>query len=461
MSAYEKATASNRKPCKRSERFSCLQRQLPGACTMISSTPAPLSLWDATAEESDYQNSFSADDATIIDVAIAGGGFTGLSTALHCAEKGLGVRVIEARQIGYGGSGRNCGLVNAALWLPPQDVRTQLGQTYGPRFISEFGKGPATVFSLIEKHQMRCEATHTGTIHAAHAASGYKELQGRAAEWERLGEPVELLDRSAVSDLIGSDAFHGGLLDHRAGTINPMAYCRGLARAAKGAGATISTGVKVTALKKDNQHWVVETDQGIVRAKSVVLGTNAYTDDLWPDLKKIFTIIHYFQLATRPLGADAAHILPERQGLWDTGRIMFNIRRDSYNRLLVGSMGKVIGGTDSGLSQRWAKKQISRIFPTLGPVEFEEAWHGQIAMTPDHLPRIYELDQNLYTPIGYNGRGITTGTVFGRAMAELLTGMDRANLPLPITDMQTVPSAPIFSRLYQAAFTANQIIKSI
>jgi len=81
-------------------------------------------------------------------------------------------------------------------------------------------------------------------------------------------------------------------------------------------------------------------------------------------------------------------------------------------------------------------------------------------MTPDHLPRIYELDQNLYTSIGYNGRGITTGTVFGRAMAELLTGMDRADLPLPITEMQTVPSAPVYSRLYQAAFTANQVVKS-
>jgi glycine/D-amino acid oxidase-like deaminating enzyme len=427
--------------------------------THEAKTASPISLWDSTAEEKNYQNTF-ASSSDVVDVAIVGGGFTGLSTALHCAEKGLSTQVLEAKQIGYGGSGRNCGLVNAALWLPPQDVRTQLGQTYGPRFITEFGKGPETVFSLIEKHQMRCETTRTGTIHAAHAPSGYRELQGRAAEWERLGEPVELLDKNAVAELIGTDHFHGGLLDHRAGTINPMAYCRGLARAATGAGASISTGVRATNLTKDNSGWVVETDKGEVKAKTVVLGTNAYTDELWPDLKKIFTIIHYFQLATKPLGKEAAHILPQRQGLWDTGKIMFNIRRDSFDRLLVGSMGKVIGSHNNGLSKRWAEKQIKRIFPTIGPVEFEEAWHGQIAMTPDHLPRIYELDQNLYTSIGYNGRGITTGTVFGRAMAELLTGMDRADLPLPITEMQTVPSAPVYSRLYQAAFTANQVVKS-
>lgn len=196
-------------------------------------------------------------------------------------------------------------------------------------------------------------------------------------------------------------------------------------------------------------------------AKSVVLGTNAYTDGLWPGLRKIFTPIHYFQLASKPLGEDAAHILPGRQGLWDTGKIMFNIRRDSFNRLLVGSMGKVIGSHAKGLSQRWAHKQIKRIFPELDKLEFEEAWHGRIAMTPDHLPRIYELDENLFTPIGYNGRGITTGTIFGKAMAGLLIGMDKKDLPLPVTALKTVPSAPFMSRLYQTGFNANQLLKSL
>ena len=419
----------------------------------------PISLWNTSAEEKDVNNGFA--DAAQVDVAIVGGGFTGLSSALHCAEHGLSAHVLEAEQIGYGGSGRNCGLVNAALWLPPQDVRKQLGEIYGPRFIEQFGKGPELVFSLIEKHQMRCEATRTGTIHAAHSGAGYRELQARAAEWKRLGEPVDLIEKEEVSALIGTDVFQGGLLDHRAGTINPMGYCRGLARAALGAGATISTGVRVTELTKSNNEWFLRTDAGEVRSKAVILGTNAYTDDLWPNLKKVFTMIHYFQLATKPLGKEAAHILPGKQGIWDTGQIMFNYRRDAFDRLLIGSMGTIVGDTSQGLSQRWARKQIKRLFPDLGGVEFEQAWHGQIAMTPDHLPRIYELDENLYTPIGYNGRGITTGTVFGKAMAELLTGAPRTDLPLPITSLTTVPSAPFYKRLYQSAFTLNQMIKSI
>jgi len=418
-----------------------------------------ISLWDLSAEEKDYAGAGINENK--VDVLIVGAGFTGLSTALHCAEKGLSAQVVEAKQIGFGGSGRNVGLVNAAMWLPPQKVREQLGETYGPRFIKQFGQGPATVFSLIEKHQMRCETTQTGTIHAAHAPSGLKDLEGRAEEWKRLGEPVELLDRQTVAGLIGTDVFHGGLLDHRAGTINPMAYCRGLARAARGAGATISTGVRVTRLQRDRNEWIVETDQGTIKANAVVLGTNAYTDELWPNLKRVFTIIHYFQLATTKLDASADHILPGKQGLWDTGNIMFSVRRDAYDRLLVGSMGKVLGNINKGLSQRWAKTQIKRIFPTLGPMTFEEAWHGQIAMTPDHLPRIYELEDNLFTAIGYNGRGITTGTLFGKALAELLTGMSKADLPLPITELSTVPTAPVMSRLYQTGFNANQLIKSI
>ncbi|GAW36762.1 gamma-glutamylputrescine oxidoreductase [Roseovarius sp. A-2] len=418
-----------------------------------------ISLWDASAQESDYTAPLDSEEQ--VDVAIVGAGFTGLSTALHCAEKGLSAHVIEAEQIGYGGSGRNVGLVNAALWLPPQKVKESLGPTYGPRFIKKFGKGPEYVFSLIEKHQIRCEVTRTGTIHAAHGPSGYADLQERHNEWQRLGEPVDLLGRDEVSEMIGTRHFHGGLVDRRCGTINPMGYCRGLARAALGAGAKISTGVRATRLRRDDDLWRVETDSGTLTAKAVILGTNAYTDALWPGLNRTFTMIHYFQLATKPLGPEADYILPGKQGLWDTGQIMFNIRRDAFDRLLIGSMGKVVGTKDNGLSHRWAKKQIARIFPKLGPVEFDEAWTGQIAMTPDHLPRIHQLEANLFTPIGYNGRGITTGTIFGEAMAGLLTGLDPADLPLPMTDLATVPSAPIMSRLYQSAFTAKQIFKAI
>ncbi len=423
-------------------------------------TRAPISLWDVSAVEPDTSTAFEP-SATTVDVAIVGGGFTGLSTALYAAQAGLSAHVLEANQIGYGGSGRNVGLVNAGVWHPPAKVRDALGDTYGPRFLKTFGDGPRLVFDLVEKHQIRCEATKTGTIHAAHAPAGYVDLKDRHAEWSRMGEPVELLSRAEAAERIGTKAFFGGLLDHRAGTINPMGYCRGLARAATAAGARVATGVRVTALRRAGEVWEVETDQGALTARNVVLGTNAYTDALWPGLSRVFTRIHYFQLSTPPLGDAAAHILPGRQGVWDTGPIMFSLRRDAEGRLIIGSMGTVIGSKAAGLSERWARKQIRRLFPELGTVSFEEAWHGQIAMTPDHLPRICILDDGLYTAIGYNGRGITTGTIFGKAMAGLMSGGDPADLPLPVAALAQVRRAPVMARVYQAAFTANQFLKSL
>jgi glycine/D-amino acid oxidase-like deaminating enzyme len=317
------------------------------------------------------------------------------------------------------------------------------------------------VFDLIEKYQMRCEAVRAGTIHAAHAPSGMRDLKARWTDWQAMGEPVELLTRDEAARMIGTDAFHGGLWDHRAGTVNPMGYCRGLARAAVAAGARIATGVRVTGLHKDEGGWRVTTERGEVQARAVVLGTNAYTDALWPGLQKSFTTIHFFQLATEPLGERVAGILPGGQGLWDTGTIMFSLRRDAQSRLIIGSMGRMIGTADQGLSRRWAARKLARMFPDLGAVTFTEAWHGQIAMTPDHLPRIHRLDDGLYTPIGYNGRGITTGTIFGQGLAGLLTGTAPEDLPLPVTHVAHDRWAPVMTRVYDMAFTANQAVKGV
>ena len=419
----------------------------------------PVSIWNTTAVETEPSQNSAVEGQ--VDVAIVGGGFTGLSTALHCVEKGLSCHVLEASQIGFGGSGRNVGLVNAAAWLPPQDVRKILGEDDGDRFISHFSRAPDYVFSLIEKYQIQCNATQTGTFHAADGPVGFADLVSRKAEWDRLGEPVDLLSRDEAESYIGSSAFYGALLDRRAGTINPMGYCRGLARVAIAAGALISIGARAKKLQQETGLWRVITNKGTLMARNVVLGTNAYTDDLWPGLKYSFTKINYFQLATSPLGDRIKHILPQQQGLWDTGKIMFSLRRDDSERLIIGSMGNVMGNQSGGVSHRWAQKKLAHLFPKLGWVDFDEAWQGQIAMTPDHLPHIHKLADNLYSPIGYNGRGITTGTVFGQALADLLAGDSEKKLPVPLLTMRRVGSAPVMSCFYKTAFAANQIIKSL
>ena len=418
----------------------------------------PMSLWDDTSTETVRTRNDGVKDT--VDVVIVGAGFTGLSAAIHCTENGMSCHVIEAEHVGYGGSGRNTGLVNAAAWLPPQDVIKQLGAKAGKKFVDIFSDAPSFVFGLIKKYNIECEVTNTGTIHAAHGKLGFVDLQYRKSEWDRLGAPVDLLSADETAELTGTRRFYGALVDKRAGTINPMGYCRGLARAALQNGAKLTTNCRVHNVIKENDGWHIITSNGDLKAKYVILGTNAYTDKLWPGLSQTFTRINYFNCATVPLGERIKYILPQRQGLWDTGKIMFSLRRDKYDRLIIGSMGRIHGNRKSGITKRWASAQLKRLFPDLGPVEFENIWYGEIAMTPTHLPGVHQLDRNLYTSIGYNGRGITTGTIFGKALADMISSSSPDGLPLPITQMAKVSTGPFMSTVYKSIFSANQILRS-
>ncbi|MEC3860593.1 FAD-binding oxidoreductase [Mesobacterium sp. TK19101] len=389
-----------------------------------------------------------------VDVAVIGAGYTGLSTALHAADAGLDVAVIEAREPGFGGSGRNVGLLNAGLWLPPDEAVRRLGPDRS-RLIGELSEAPAYVMDLIERHQIRCDLTRTGTIHAAHSPAGMKDLADRHRQWQARGAPVTLLDRDAAAEMIGSTRFYGGLVDARAGTINPMGYARGLARAARAAGARLVTGCAVTRLEERNG-WALTTAQGTVRARRVVLAANAYNLDLWPGLRNTFSAIDLFQIGTEPLGDRIARILPGGQGLWDTAPIMTYVRRDGRGGLVVGSMGR-----DGALARRWAAKRLQKLFPDLGPVGFRHGWHGRVAFTPDHLPMIYRLADRVFAPMAYNGRGIAPGTWFGKAMSAYLVSGDARALPLPLSAPVPVSARRLREAGYALAFTAYQAMGAV
>ena len=417
-----------------------------------------ISLWDhSAAERAEYP---ALEQDAVADVAIIGGGYTGSSAALHLAQRGIDCIVLEAEKIGFGGSGRNGGLVNAGLWLPPQDITAKLGEEAGAKLVKELSEAPELVFSLIETHQIQCEAVRRGTLHAAKSASGAADLARRADGWARLGAPVELLDAEETTKRVGTDVYHGALLDHRAGSINPMGYARGLARAAANAGARVHTGTRVRALERQGNTWRIDAGQASVSAPTVLMATNAYTDHLWPGFSKAFSPIHYFQVATKPLGPAGDAILPGREPLWDTGTIMTSVRRDAFGRLIVGSMGQLFG-KDAALSKRWALKTIRRLFPALGEVEPETWWHGQIAMTADHLPRLFRLAPGLYAPTGYNGRGIAPGTAIGRALAHHLAGAPDEDLPLEITEFSAEPFREPRRIAFELAFKAYRLMVSV
>jgi glycine/D-amino acid oxidase-like deaminating enzyme len=383
-------------------------------------------------------------------VAIIGCGYTGLSAALHCAEAGARVIALEAVEIGFGGAGRNVGLVNAGMWLAPDELVKRLGAGYGERLLKLLGDGPSEVEALIGKHAIDCEFVRNGTLHCATGQTGLAKIEERCAQWEARGAPVKVLSREETARRIGVDIYAGSLLDLRAGTIQPLAYARGLARAALAAGALIHTRSPVRLAERAGEGWRLKTDGGTVTADWIVVATDAYADGApWPQGKREQIRVPYFNFATRPLAPElAASILPAREGCWDTRLVMNSFRFDQAGRLLFGSIGALrVGGLE--VHGAWARRALKKTFPQVGAVEFEAQWYGMMGMTSNALPRFHRLAENVVSFSGYNGRGIGTGTVFGRLLADHVLGkLSETDLPLPVTD----PDAPALPALREAYY---------
>ncbi|PZQ48374.1 MAG: FAD-dependent oxidoreductase [Rhodovulum sulfidophilum] len=398
---------------------------------------APLShgLWALTAPPAPATPPLAGPAETA--VAIIGAGYTGLSAALHLAEAGIAATVLEAEEVGFGGAGRNVGLVNAGMWVRPDDLAATLGADHGARLICFLGGAPRAVFALVDRHGIACEARPAGTLHCAAGAAGRAEIETRAQQWQARGAPVELLSAAETRARIGGGAYAGALLDHRAGTIQPLAFARGLAAAAMRAGAAVHTGSPVTAAVRDGRNsdggdWRLATPGGVLRAKWVIVATDAYTREVWPALRRGQVHLPYFNLATEP-APESAGILPGGEGCWDTRQVLTSIRTDAAGRLILGSVGR-LGAVDRPIHEAWARRTLARLFPALGEVAFESAWFGQIGMTATHLPAFHQLDARVVAVAGYNGRGIAPGVAFGRALAEHAMGERPAEaMPLPVS----------------------------
>lgn len=401
----------------------------------MKNDPLSHGLWEASAPSP--PGTLPLTGTVKCDVAIVGAGYTGLSAALHLAEGGASVAVIEAVDIGYGGSGRNVGLVNAGMWVMPEELTKELGQPYGRRLLELLGEAPSLVFDIVRRHNIACEAVRNGTLHCAVGAAGLKEITERARQWQVLGAPVHVLDMRETARKVGTSAYRGALLDTRAGTIQPLAYVRGLAHAALQAGANIYSNSPVAKLEDTGSRWRLHTRSGgEVETNWVIVATNAYSDidGLWMNIRRELVHLPYFNMATPPL--DCAHrqaILPERQAAWDTRQVLSSFRFDQAGRLVFGSVG-ALRGAGLNIHRDWGRRALRHLFPQLADMDFEYEWYGSIGMTANALPRFHRLGRNTISFSGYNGRGIAPGTAFGREMARLVLGeLREEDLPLPVS----------------------------
>jgi glycine/D-amino acid oxidase-like deaminating enzyme len=413
--------------------------------------PLPPSLWAATAEPA--VDTPPLDTSVKTDVLIVGAGYTGLSCALHLAGHGLKVCVIDANEPGWGASGRNGGQVIPGLKYDPDELIRRYGSRDGEALAQIAGSAADTVFDLIERHHIQCDATRNGWIQPTHSDKLLGTLHARARQWEARGAPVELLDRSQVAKRLGTETFVGGWIDKRAGSVQPLSYARGLARAAKAAGVAIHGGTRAIALERSSDGWRVRCAGGVViDAKQVLLATNGYTDALWPGLAQSVIAANSFIVATRPLPDDiAATVLPGREVASDSRRLLLYFRKDAAGRLLMGGRGPF---RDPRTAADWAhlERAARLMYPQLEGIEYEYRWAGRIAITRDFLPHVHTPAEGLTIALGYNGRGIAMATTLGKHLAAYMSGAAQG-LPLPPTSIKPIPFHAL-QRVYISAGVA-------
>lgn len=416
--------------------------------------PFPLApaLWAATATPA-LPTPALAEDVEI-DFCVIGGGYAGLSTALHIAEAGGQVIVLEAREPGWGGSGRNGGQVIPGLKYDPDDMIATYGEEKGHKLLQFAATTADKVFDLIAKYEMDVPHVREGWIQAAHSDEGLALAKKRVTQWSKHGVAARLLSKEETADRLGTTSYEGGWLDPRGGAIQPLSYARGLARAAVSQGARIHGETAVTDITREGDRFRVSTAQGkIVRAKKVIMCTNAYAGDLVPGLRQTFVDVNSFQVATAPLSDNIRKtILPYGQVSSDTRKLLLYFRLDHTGRLLMGGRGPF---REPNSEDDWAHlvRVVTKMFPQVKDVPINYRWGGRVALTQDFLPHIHEPEQGFIIDVGCLGRGVGLQTAMGQALAGYAMSGNADLLPFPIRSIDPIPFH-MFRRVGLAAIIA-------
>jgi glycine/D-amino acid oxidase-like deaminating enzyme len=405
--------------------------------TMDTATVAwPKSLWAGVTPPGpdlpELRGSFEA------DVVVIGGGFTGLSTALHLREAGVDVAVVEAMEPGWGASGRNNGQVIPTLSRPdPEDIIKRYGAA-GERLVGLIRDSASILFDLTRRYQIQVEAEQNGWIQPVHSPGRIKIAERRVRQWSKHGAPVELLSREQMRGLLGSDAWFGGFWNRTGGHINPLALARGLARVVLEQGGRIYARSPVESYERKGDRWIVRTKNGEVRARSLVVATNAYTGEfskqLSPGIASEVMPVLSWQMATQPLSDEARKtIIPGRQSMSDTHGELYFARYDARNRLVTG--GNVVGlGDKTERLKVMVAERLKRLWPVIGDVQFDYVWNGYVGMTTDFLPRMHKLGPNAYGWTGCNGRGVALSVALGDEFSKVVRGVPESELALPFSE---------------------------
>lgn len=356
------------------------------------------------------------------DICVVGAGFSGLSTALHLAESGFDVAIIEGVKIGWGASGRNGGQIVNGLNASLDRIQRRFGDETASHIGSMLQEGGHIIRERINRYNIQCDLKD-GNIFTAYTQKHMKEFEAKQTLWRKHGmDEHVMLDKHALSEHVGSTVYAGGMMDKSGGHLHPLNLALGEAAAFESLGGRIYENSSVTHISREGSHPVVSTDNGQVRCKTLVLCGNAYLGRVEPSLTSRVMPVSTQIVTTTPLDPEIAlNLLPTDCCVEDARYILDYYRLTSDKRLLFGG-GTVYGGTDPADIVQKLRPALEHVYPQLKDVEIEHAWSGNFALSFTRVPQMGRLGNNTYFAHGYSGHGVTGSHLFGRILAEAIEG---------------------------------------
>lgn len=408
-------------------------------------SPFDASLWFATAEAAPHTVPLEGDIQA--DVCIVGAGYTGLTTALELAKKGVGVVVLEAEQAGFGGSGRNAGHCTPTfVHYSLAGLRDLLGEPWASRLIHRQTRANDRVGQMIQQYQIQCEWQQNGYVQGALFPSAISALQHKAEEYNAAGARTRFVDKAQVAEVTGSPRFHGGWFHEEAGHLNPLGYARGLARAVMQEGGRLFTGSKAVGAERSDGKWRVKTGRGSVTADKVIYATGAYTVAGWPDLDRSFRIMRVFVAATQPLSKEERRtVLPRNTSIHDGRGDIYVYKYDAQGRIVASMFPMGRRGHDIAYTKQVMTDRLKWLHPQIRTdIRWEYLWFGELDMQRRTIPRLYGLAPGVVALTGLSGRGVPTGSMLGGILSEWALDVPEKDLSLRIEPLHRAPAYMAF-----------------
>lgn len=395
----------------------------------VQARKSSATLWQATAPAGPALSALAGDAEA--DVLVIGGGIAGLSTALHLAEAGVDVLLVEAGQPGDGATGQSGGLVAPDyIRHTPASIGQTLGRDTGELMTRFIGESAQRCFDLIARHAIDCDARQDGFYAPVHTDRLAIDQRAAAEQWQARGFDVTAIDGAETQARLGTKGYSGALRFGQGGWLNPLAYARGLARAAAAAGARLRVETPVDTLEHVDGRWRACTAGGQIYARRVVLAANGGNARLHPAMRHAAVPLHVVEFATAPLPPELrAQVLPEGGAFTDKSPYVFSARYDSAGRLISAfPQSFLVRGAQA--FQNEAKRRLARYFKGSEAVEIESIWEGVAWVNGSLLPEIHDLGHGAIAVQACNGRGISINSAIGVELAQALAADDLGKLSI-------------------------------